>query len=108
MPLDYFNGTYPDATISIAITKLAAKVSVDDPRYGGPVLVNPGGPGGSGVSLALGWGQALQTIIDPAPRADGLLESRGKYYDVLGFDPRGIGFTEPAARCMPDLSSACK
>lgn len=45
VPLDYFNGTYPDESVSIAITKLPAKVPVHDRRYGGPILINPGGPG---------------------------------------------------------------
>jgi pimeloyl-ACP methyl ester carboxylesterase len=104
--LDYFNGTYPNASVSIAIVKFPAKVPVNDSRYGGPVLINPGGPGGPGALIALWEGKAIQTIVDPAAHPAFSLESHGKYYDVLGFDPRGIGWSEPAAKCIPDSASA--
>lgn len=106
LPLDYFNGTHPNASVSIAIVKYPAKVPVDDSRYGGPVLINPGGPGGPGALIALWQGKAIQTIIDPAAHPAFSLESHEKYYDVLGFDPRGIGWSEPAAKCMPNSASA--
>lgn len=41
-------------------------------------LLNPenaGGPGGSGVALVLGMGEALQQVV-------------GGEFDVVGFDPR--------------------
>lgn len=108
VPLDYFNGTYPDSTVSIAIAKVPAKVSVDDPRYGGPILINPGGPGGPGAQTAIAMGSLLQTIvdseIDPEIKPDTRFNSE-KYFDIIGFDPRGIAETEPAAECMPDPAS---
>lgn len=106
MPLDYFNETYPNTSVSVAIATLPAPVPVDDHRYAGPILINPGGPGGSGVALALGAAKNFQDIVNPSPTSDGALQTEGKYYDILGFDPRGIGWTEPAARCMPDSPSA--
>lgn len=102
VPLDWFNGTHPNASASIAIAKLPAEVAVDDPRYAGPILINPGGPGGSGIALALMEAYRLRTLVAPS-FGD---ESKGKYYDILGFDPRGIGFTQPLAQCMPDNPSA--
>ncbi|KAH8732789.1 TAP-like protein-domain-containing protein [Phaeosphaeriaceae sp. PMI808] len=105
LPLDYFNGTYPDETVSIAITKLPAKVHLDDPRYGGPILLNPGGPGGSGTLLALVLGKPLQDIVDPD--IDANIDSTDvRYYDILGFDPRGIGESEPYAQCLDDPAAA--
>lgn len=107
VPLDYFNGTYPEEYVTIALAKLPAKVPIDDPRYGGPILINPGGPGGSGVTLALFEAQHIQTVVDAADSPSVTQgSSSAKYFDVIGFDPRGIGNTEPSATCMPDSASA--
>ena len=105
LPLDYFSGTYPNHTVSVAILKAPAIVPVDDPRYGGPVLINPGGPGGSGTGLALAIGTSLRSIVD-SDESPNITSTDARYYDVIGFDPRGIGLTKPTARCMPDQPSA--
>jgi pimeloyl-ACP methyl ester carboxylesterase len=105
VPLDYFDGAYPNHTVSIAITKVPAVVPVSDPRYGGPILTNPGGPGGSGTAAALGVGKALQQIVD-TDEPPNISSTDARYFDIIGFDPRGIGWTEPAAQCMPDQASA--
>ncbi|MBT2486175.1 MULTISPECIES: alpha/beta hydrolase [unclassified Microbacterium] len=56
----------------------------------GPLVINPGGPGGSGVTGA---------IIAAA----GLVESPiTESFDVVGFDPRGVGSTIPAIDCYSD------
>ena len=75
--MDYWNGT-TDATISLAVIRKSAGVPVTDPRYGGAVLLNPGGPGGSGVSALLSAGDQVRKTIDG-----------DKYFDVMSFDPRG-------------------
>jgi len=51
-----------------------------------PLLINPGGPGGVGTITALGMGSALQAVL-------------GDDRAVIGFDPRGVGFTTPSADC---------
>ena len=61
------------------------------PEYRGTVLVNPGGPGGSGTYLVKLGGQALQVLV-------------GDSYDVLGFDPRGVGKSTPGADCFTSSS----
>ena len=70
---------------SRATTALAlARIPATDPEHRiGTVFVNPGGPGGSGVDLVLdGFGEFLRDNLD------------GRF-DVVGFDPRGIGASDP-------------
>jgi pimeloyl-ACP methyl ester carboxylesterase len=89
---------------AIAIIKLPAKVPVTDPRYGGPVILNPGGPGESGIYQVLSDGKHLQTILDSPvpPFGSGSTLSDGKYFDIVSFDPRGVNNTTPRLRCFPD------
>jgi pimeloyl-ACP methyl ester carboxylesterase len=49
------------------------------------MLVNPGGPGGSGVSLS-----DLGSVVP---------KKVGNDYDWIGFDPRGVGHSVPALTC---------
>ncbi|KAK7522900.1 uncharacterized protein IWZ02DRAFT_450788 [Phyllosticta citriasiana] len=101
LPLDYFNGT-TDGKISLAVAVLPAKVPITDPRYGGPLLVNPGGPGGSGVDLVLETGHSIQNMVDSPldPAAATTNATAAKYYDIVGFDPRGVGHSSPGAHCF--------
>jgi pimeloyl-ACP methyl ester carboxylesterase len=72
VPLDYANPT--GATIELSLNELPAR------RPGeriGSLLVNPGGPGGSGLDFISG-GIDLPTV---------LLDR----FDIVGFDPRGVG-----------------
>jgi pimeloyl-ACP methyl ester carboxylesterase len=96
--MDYFNST-TNATVSLAVIRQPAKVPVTDPRYGGAVIVNPGGPGGSGVQLVFAGGSEISAVID-SDRKD------GKVYDVLSFDPRGIGRSTPAVSCFENSAEA--
>lgn len=106
LPLDYWNNTNLSRTVSLAVVKIPAKVPVTDPRYGGPILLNPGGPGGSGVGFVAIVGKLIQTIVDspgdPSRSLD--LISAAKYYDIIGFDPRGVGLTFPNAHCFDSAS----
>lgn len=95
------------ARAAIAIIKLPAKVSVNDDRYGGPVLFNPGGPGGSGIQDVISKGKAYQNVVSSYDVTDNSLPSEvdGKSFDFIGFDPRGVGFTTPHVRCFPNEHS---
>ncbi|MCJ1316800.1 hypothetical protein MMC15_002121 [Xylographa vitiligo] len=106
VPLDW-NETIAGESdkVAIAIVKRPAKVEVTDPRYAGVILFNPGGPGGSGVSLVLGNGQYFQALLDSAPQSTDQLDIEAedeKYFDVLGWDPRGVNNTTPGHGCIPD------
>lgn len=48
-------------------------------------------------------GRNLQTIVDAAndPSTDSFNEN-DKYFDIIGFDPRGVGATTPTIMCFPD------
>lgn len=88
MPLDYLDSTNPNQA-HIAIVKLPATIPESDPSWGGPILLNPGGPGGSGAAMALQAGPEIQKIV-------------GGKYSIIGFDPRGVNNTVPQISCFTD------
>ena len=78
VPMDYNN---PDGTtIQIAVKKRAA-----DGESRGSLFINPGGPGGSGVQRVEGVEQSFSKELLAG-------------YDVVGFDPRGVG-SSTAIKC---------
>jgi pimeloyl-ACP methyl ester carboxylesterase len=77
VPLSYDDPT--GQTIKIAVLRVPAK---DPANRIGSLVVNPGGPGGSGVDYAA----AADYIVGPDVR---------DRYDVVGFDPRGVDRSEP-------------
>ncbi|KAJ7663008.1 TAP-like protein-domain-containing protein [Mycena rosella] len=82
VPLDYSN---PDAaSAAIAMIRIHSIVPHNSTNYRGPVLINPGGPGGSGVDMITRRGSQISTIVGPE-------------FDIIGFDPRGIGRSTPRA-----------
>lgn len=87
MPLDYLNTT-DNRTVAIAVLKVPATVDVTDPAYGGTLMVNPGGPGDSGIVHMLKNGRYIQSQIDG-----------DKHYEVLSFDLRGVAYSTPRADC---------
>lgn len=56
----------------------------------GALLVNPGGPGAS----------AVDTVASMAPELKNTDIAR--HFDLVGFDPRGVGHSTPALRCRTD------
>ncbi|KAH7327814.1 TAP-like protein-domain-containing protein [Stachybotrys elegans] len=94
LPLDYLDTAEAssNSTLAIAIIKLPAQVPYSSPAYAGPIFTNPGGPGGSGVAFLRRFGPYLQRVVDvPGTR----------HYDILSFDPRGIGESTPRVDCFP-------
>ncbi|MCI3238600.1 alpha/beta hydrolase [Streptomyces spinosisporus] len=82
VPLDHDDPHGRQITLALSRVQHTAKKSQ------GPLLVNPGGPGGSGLSLA-GF------VASSLPKAV------AAQYDVIGFDPRGVGQSKPALDCKP-------
>jgi pimeloyl-ACP methyl ester carboxylesterase len=81
VPLDY---RHPNGdTIKIAVSRILHTSS----HYKGVILTNPGGPGGSGLGLV--------TLGQFVPKGV------GDDFDWIGFDPRGVGSSEPSIHCLP-------
>ncbi|HVB45208.1 MAG TPA: alpha/beta hydrolase [Streptosporangiaceae bacterium] len=84
VPLNY--GDPNGRKIRLALSEVPATAPASQRL--GILLVNPGGPGASGISLASFVAQGL----DPRVAAR---------YDVIGFDTRGVGSSVPAMHCDP-------
>jgi pimeloyl-ACP methyl ester carboxylesterase len=91
VPLDYANPG--GRKISIALSMVPATAPKD--KQQGIMLVNPGGPGGPGRGLALTVAQS----IAPGVAAE---------YDIVGFDPRGVGGSSPALSCDPTFFTGAR
>jgi pimeloyl-ACP methyl ester carboxylesterase len=77
-------------TFDIAVIRAR---SADQRDRIGSLLVNPGGPGGSGVDLAI-----FQSL---GPAFGGLPADVVQRFDIVGFDPRGVSRSSPV-KCIPD------
>ncbi|KAJ6558045.1 TAP-like protein-domain-containing protein [Mycena capillaripes] len=80
VPLNYSEPHGKQA--AIAMVRYTAAVPADSPLYRGPVLINPGGPGASGTNFVLAGGLQLAEVVGPE-------------FDIVGFDPRGVGQSTP-------------
>ena len=98
VPLDYTNNS--DKRISrLAVTKyqvsglarLDSSIAVDGAgrRSARTIVINPGGPGGSGSAYT--WRAAEQITK----------RLSNNTFDVLGWDPRGVNASQPAVSCFP-------
>ncbi|MBE1487771.1 alpha/beta fold hydrolase [Plantactinospora soyae] len=90
VPLDY--GRPNGRKITVALSRLKAR---DQAHRLGSLALNPGGPGGSGYLMPV-------EVILRGESTAGLNER----YDLIGFDPRGVGYSTkvdcPAPDEMPD------
>jgi len=77
------------AKVGIAV---ARRPATDAATRIGTLVVNPGGPGGSGVDFAVG---STYFFSDAVRRR----------FDIVGFDPRGVGRSNPV-QCTAALSAA--
>jgi pimeloyl-ACP methyl ester carboxylesterase len=83
VPLDYANPA--GDSIKIGVLKRPAKKSSE--RIGS-LVINPGGPGAAGLSTAAALADTNATLANR--------------FDFVGFDPRGVGSSEPNVECLTD------
>ncbi|HEY7011943.1 MAG TPA: alpha/beta hydrolase [Streptosporangiaceae bacterium] len=91
VPLDYAHPGGRKITLALSEVPATAPPS----KRQGIMLVNPGGPGGSGLNLA-------------AFVADGLDPNVAAKYDIVGFDTRGVGDSVPSMHCDPSFFSRAR
>ena len=84
VPLDHDDPDGEQITLYVARHK-----AVDPANRIGSLLVNPGGPGFGGSSLAY----AAENVYGQA-----LLDR----FDIVAWDPRGTGLSDPAVDCIDD------
>jgi pimeloyl-ACP methyl ester carboxylesterase len=90
VPMDYnrpLNTSADNPKVHIALLLVPGKRKGSKKASTSPLILNPGGPGGSGTQFAMYAASMLQKIV-------------GEEQDILGFDPRGIGATTPRADCF--------
>lgn len=83
VPMDY-----DDPTGDVVTLEVKRLVASEGANRVGSLLVNPGGPGGSGVEFV----ESAQRMVSPEVR---------EVYDLVGFDPRGVGGSMPI-ECVSD------
>ncbi|KAE9378684.1 alpha/beta-hydrolase [Stipitochalara longipes BDJ] len=82
VPLDWLDPS-PSHLVTIAMIRYNA---TDRTNYKGPIFINPGGPGGSGIWFVKHLAPYYQSVV-------------GKNHDIISFDPRGVGATTPSISC---------
>ncbi len=85
VPIDWNSADPQGAQAQLAVIRIPATGE----RIGA-LFINPGGPGASAVDTVAGMGAALAG----SPLTD--------HFDLVGFDPRGVGHSTPELRCRTD------
>lgn len=83
VPVEDADPTGPQANLAVI------RVPARGDRIG-VLLMNPGGPGGSAVDAVV---NLAETLAD-TPMSE--------HFDLVGFDPRGVGHSTPQLRCLTD------
>ncbi|HEY8728731.1 MAG TPA: alpha/beta hydrolase [Acidothermaceae bacterium] len=80
VPLDYTQPSGPTISLLVVRRQTSSKNRI------GSVVLNPGGPGASGVIYAKAAAPLINTVL-------------GGAFDVVSFDPRGVGASAPV-KCL--------
>ncbi len=83
VPVDYNH--IDSNTFTLQVIKHVANVPS---KRIGSLIMNPGGPGGSGIQYVQSADSIVSTSIE-------------NVYDLIGFDPRGVNLSQPI-RCLTD------
>ena len=83
VPINYGKPDGPQAQLAVI------RIPATGPRIG-VLLINPGGPGASAVDNLASAANALSN------------SEIGQHFDLVAFDPRGVGHSTPALRCRTD------
>jgi len=83
VPIDEANPTGAQANLAVI------RIPASGDRIG-VLLMNPGGPGASAVDSVVSF---ADTLSDTAI---------AEHFDLVGFDPRGVGHSTPELRCRTD------
>ncbi|WP_037252746.1 alpha/beta hydrolase [Kibdelosporangium aridum] len=84
LPIDYKKPNGEKFDLAVARRK-----ATDPAKRAGIMLINPGGPGGSGVSFAIGSKNYFSADVQAR-------------FDIVGWDPRGVARSQPV-KCSLDL-----
>ncbi|WP_199565526.1 alpha/beta hydrolase [Spongiactinospora rosea] len=84
VPVDWKNPGGPAIDLALARRK-----ATDPAARVGSLLIDPGGPGGSGVDFALGADDYFSAELN-------------RRFDIVGFDPRGVARSRPVV-CSAEL-----
>ena len=84
VPIDPANPAGPQAQLAVI------KIPATGKRIGS-LLMNPGGPGASAVDAVVGLSDAISG------------STVSEHFDLVGFDPRGVGHSTPEIRCRTDV-----
>jgi pimeloyl-ACP methyl ester carboxylesterase len=83
VPVDYGNPSGPQAQLAVI------KVPASGQKIGA-LMINPGGPGQSAVDVVAGMASSFGD------------NDITRHFDLIGFDPRGVGHSTPEIRCRTD------
>ena len=92
VPLDWQDQS-SSQLISLAIIRLPATVPPSDASHSGSIIINPDGPGLSGVLAVLKYARKVQQAFDG-----------DKHFEILSFDPRGVQWSEPDSSCFANFA----
>ena len=88
VPLDYDDPSVGETTVAFIQHPSNATDAQD-------ILINPGGPGNSGVAVVLGAVSLLRPYL-------------GQKYNLIGFDPRGVNNSGLRLDCFPDAPAVAQ